>query len=182
MTKEAYLEINLNNILLENRNFDLMTMGRGEGQDCYCYPNLILRKFIDRLSDNYAYMVMDNEAGMEHLSRGTTQDVDELLIVSNHSVKGVRTVARIKELISELKLRVKHQSIVINMVQAQLDPFVVGELEKLGLQPDGIVPQDEQIYEYDLKQIALLNLPDNSGAVKSIDRLMSKILARTVKT
>ena len=181
MTKEAFLEFKLNSILVENKNFDLMTMGRGEGQDCYCYPNLILRKFIDRLSDNYAYVVMDNEAGMEHLSRGTTQDIDELLIVSNHSVKGVRTIARIKELVSELKLRVKHQSIVINMVQAQLDPFIVSELEKLGLQADVIVPQDEQIYEFDLRQNALLDLPENSGAVKSIDRLMSKILAQTVK-
>jgi CO dehydrogenase maturation factor len=102
MTKEAYLEFKLNGLLVESRGLDLMTMGRGEGQDCYCYPNLILRKFIDRLTDSYPYIVMDNEAGMEHLSRGTTQDISELLIVSNHSVKGVRTIARIKELISEL--------------------------------------------------------------------------------
>ena len=99
MTKEAYLELKLNNLIIENKGFDLISMGRGEGQDCYCYPNTILRKVIDRLSENYAFVVMDNEAGMEHLSRGTTRDIDELLIVSNHSVKGVRTIGRIKELI-----------------------------------------------------------------------------------
>jgi CO dehydrogenase maturation factor len=105
MTKETYLEYRLNRALVESRGLDLMTMGRGEGPECYCYPNLMLRKFIDTLAGNYAYMVMDNEAGMEHLSRRTTQGVDELLIVSNHSVKGVRTVARIEDLVAQLKLR-----------------------------------------------------------------------------
>ena len=79
MTKEAYLEFKLNSLLVESQGIDLISMGRGEGQDCYCYPNLILRKFIDRLHDNYSYVILDNEAGMEHLSRGTTQDIDELL-------------------------------------------------------------------------------------------------------
>jgi len=181
MTKESYLEFRLNSLLTESRNFDLLTMGRGEGQDCYCYPNLILRKFIDRLSNNYAFMVMDNEAGMEHLSRGTTQDIDELIIVSNHSVKGIRTVARIKELVEELKLRVKHQSIVINMVPAQLDVQIVDELAKQNLTVDAIIPQDDQIYFADLRQSSLLELPDCDAAVKSVDRLMNKILASKVK-
>ncbi len=180
MTKEAYLEYRLNSILLETRYFDLLSMGRGEGQDCYCYPNTILRKFIDRLSDSYAYVVMDNEAGMEHLSRGTTQDIDELLIVSNHSVKGIRTIARIQELVKELKLRVKNESIVINMVPAQLDPLIVNELASLKLTPDAIIPQDELILQADLQQKSLTELPDNSAAVKAIDRLMSKVLS--VKT
>jgi CO dehydrogenase maturation factor len=177
MTKEAYLEFKLNSILVENKDFDLVTMGRGEGQDCYCYPNLILRKFIDRLSDNYAFTVMDNEAGMEHLSRGTTQDIDELLIISNHSVKGIRTIARIKMLVAELKLRVKHETIVINMAPAQLDPLIVDTMEKLGLKPGCILPQDEQIYQYDLQLKSLLDLPDNNISVRAIDRFMSKLLS-----
>lgn len=181
MTKEAYLEFKLNSILLESKEFDLLTMGRGEGQECYCYPNLILKKFIDRLSENYAYIVMDNEAGMEHLSRGTTQDIDELLIISNHTVKGVRTIARIKELISELKLRVKHQSVIINLVPAELDPLVSTELNRLGLSPVTTVPLDEEIYEYDLKMKPLLDLPDSSPAVKAVDNLMAKVLYQGVK-
>jgi CO dehydrogenase maturation factor len=176
MTKEAYLDFKLNSLLVESRGIDLISMGRGEGQDCYCYPNSILRRFIDRLADNYAYVAMDNEAGMEHLSRGTTQDIDELLIVSNHSVKGVRTIARIKELVAELKLRVRHESIVINMAPSQLDPQIVTELEKLGLQPDAIIPQDEQIYQSDLKQVSLLDLPEDSLSVRAIARLMSRVL------
>lgn len=181
MTKEAYLEFKLNGILVETQNLDLLTMGRGEGQDCYCYPNLILRKFIDRLTDSYKYVIMDNEAGMEHLSRGTTQDIDELLIVSNHSVKGVRTIARIKELVVELKLRVKHLSMVIDMVPGQLDPLIINELERLGLKPDAVVPLDEQIYQSDLNLKSILDLSDDSVSVRAVDSLMSTVLNQSVK-
>ena len=176
MTKEAYLEFKLNSILVETRDLDLMTMGRGEGQDCYCYPNLILRKFIDRLNDNYKYIVMDNEAGMEHLSRGTTQDIDELIIVSSHSVKGVRTIARIKELIAELRLRVKHQSIALNMVPDRIDPLIFSELERLGLKYDALIPLDELIYQSDLQLKSILDLPENSLSVQAVNSLMAKIL------
>lgn len=181
MTKEAYLEYQLNAIMIENPDFDLISMGRGEGQDCYCYPNSILRKFIDRMADNYAYIVMDNEAGMEHLSRGTTQDIDELMIVSNYSVKGIRTIARVKELVSELKLRVKHGSVVINMAPARIDPQVINELARLNLKPDAIIPQDEQIYFSDLNQKPLLDLPDTSLAVQAVDDLLSRTLPGEVK-
>jgi CO dehydrogenase maturation factor len=176
MTKEAYLEFKLNSILVESRNLDLLTMGRGEGQDCYCYPNLILRKFIDQLSDSYAYVVMDNEAGMEHLSRGTTQDIDELLIVSNHSIKGVRTIARIMELVDELRLKVKHRSVIVNMTPSQVDTSISSELDKLGLKADAFIPVDERIVEFDLKIKPLLELPDESAAVKAVDKLMRRIL------
>jgi CO dehydrogenase maturation factor len=178
ITKEAYIEFRLNSLMVESRGLDLLVMGRGEGQDCYCYPNLILRKFIDRLSANYKYIVMDNEAGMEHLSRGTTQDIDELLIVSNHSIKGVRTIARIRDLVNELKLRIKHQSIVINMTPEQVDEGITLELEKLGLQAAVFVPVDAQICAFDLQTKPLPELPDNSPAVLAIDKLMSGILAR----
>jgi CO dehydrogenase maturation factor len=180
MTKEAYLEFKLNSILLETRDLDLLTMGRGEGQDCYCYPNLILRKFIDRLNDNYKYIVMDNEAGMEHLSRGTTQDIDELFIVSNHSIKGVRTIARIKELVAELRLRVKHESIIINMVPGQLDPLIVVELERLELKPNALIPLDEQIYQSDLNLKSILDLPDDSLAVQAVEKIMAGVHGQPV--
>jgi len=176
MTKEAYLEYKLNEIIVEAKGLDLVTMGRGEGPDCYCYPNVILRKFADTLAGNYPYMVMDNEAGMEHLSRRTTQDVDELLIISDHSVKGVRTVARIRELVAELKLEVKRQSVLINLVPDGLDPMVVKELNQLGIKPTATIPLDEEVYQYDLKLKPLLDLPDNSKAVKAVNDLMTKLL------
>jgi CO dehydrogenase maturation factor len=176
MTKEAYLEYKLNEVMVEAKGLDLLTMGRGEGPDCYCYPNAVLRKFVDTLSGNYGYMVMDNEAGMEHLSRGTTKDVDELLIVSDHSVKGVRTVVRIINLVGELKLTVKRQSVIINLVPAELDPLVIAELSRLGISPTALIPFDEEVYQYDLKQKPLLDLPDTAKAVAAVNSLMGKLL------
>jgi CO dehydrogenase maturation factor len=174
MTKEIYLEYKLNEAMVEAKGLDLLTMGRGQGPDCYCYPNVILRKFVDTLSENYAYMVMDNEAGMEHLSRGTTKDIDELLIISDHSVKGVRTVARIRNLVSELKLSVKRLSVIINF--APLDQLVVDELNRWKISPTATIPFDEEVYQYDLKLKPLLDLPDTSQAVRAVKALMDKLL------
>lgn len=176
MTKEAYLEYKLNETIVESKEIDLVSMGRGEGPDCYCYPNLLLRKFIDTLSQNYAYVVMDNEAGMEHLSRRTTQNVDALLIISDHSVKGVRTVSRIKDLASELKLVVRKQSVIINLVPDKLDPLIIKELNRLGIEPEVTIPQDDEVLQYDLEQKPLLDLPDTSKAVQAVNGLMVKIL------
>lgn len=176
MTKEAYLEYKVHEAVVESEGLDLVTMGRGEGPECYCYPNVILRKVIDAIAGNYAFVVMDNEAGMEHLSRRTTQNIDELLLISDHSVKGVRTLGRIRELVSDLKLSVKRQSVIINFVPDKLDSAVSQELEKLGLKPAAIVPVDEQVYEYDLKLKPLLGLPDTSKAVRAIGDFMAKII------
>ncbi len=176
MTKEAYLDVKLNEAIVETKGLDLVTMGRGEGPECYCYPNTILRKLANTLSGNYPYMVMDNEAGMEHLSRRTTQDVDELLLVSDHTVKGVRTIARIIELVDELKLVVKRQSVIINQVPDGLDPMVVEELKRLGIKPAATIPQDETLVNYDIQMKPLLELPDDSKAVQAINNLMTKLL------
>ena len=178
MTKQVYLEYKLNEAVVESKRLDLVTMGRGEGPECYCYPNLILKKFVDSLAGNYAYMVMDNEAGMEHLSRRTTQNVDEMFIISDPSVKGVRTVARIRELISELKLVVKRQSVIINFAPAKLDALVTEEMAKLGIDLTATIPIDEEMREYDLKLRSLLDLPDTSKAVRAVDNLMARILNR----
>jgi CO dehydrogenase maturation factor len=176
LSKEAYLEIKLNEVLVESKGLDLLTMGRGEGQDCYCYPNTVLRKFTDSLSGNYAAVVLDNEAGLEHLSRGTTRDVDELMIISAPTVKGIRTVARVKQLVKDLKLNVKHQSVIINFVSGPLDLSVVAEMDNLGIKTEALVPQDEEIVQYDLKMKPLLELPDKSRAVQAINSLMDRVM------
>ena len=176
MTKEAYLDYKLNEVIVESKGLDLLTMGKGEGPECYCYPNVILRNFADSLAGNYAYTVMDNEAGMEHLSRRTTQNVDALLLVSNHSVKGVRTIGRIRELVSNLKLVAKKQLAIINMVPSTLDPLVKEELDRLGIELTAVIPEDEEVYRYDLEMKPLLELPDTSKAVKAVDGLMDEIL------
>jgi len=178
MTKEAYLDYKLNEIVVESKGLDLVAMGRGEGPECYCYPNVILKKFADTLAENYAYVVMDNEAGMEHLSRRTTQNVDGLFIISNHSVKGVRAAARIRDLAADLKLVVKRQLVIINLAPAKLDPLVTEELDRLGIDPIATIPIDEEVYKYDLKLKSLLDLPDTSKAVRAVNDLMAKLLQR----
>jgi CO dehydrogenase maturation factor len=177
MTKEAYLNLKFNGAVVESKNVDLITMGRGEGAGCYCFPNNVLKEFIDKLAVNYRFLVMDNEAGLEHLSRRTTDNVDELIIVSNHSVKGVRTIGNILDLIKELNLNVKRQSIVINQAPGEIDPMIVEGLDKLGVRADAVVPMDNLIAEYDLGQKPLTDLPDGSPAVRAVDALLERLLA-----
>jgi CO dehydrogenase maturation factor len=136
----------------------------------------MLRKFIDNLGESYAYVVMDNEAGMEHLSRRTTQNIDELLLISDHSVKGVRTIARLKELVDELELVVKRQSVIINFVPNGIDPHLSEELTRLSIEPVTIIPLDEEVYQYDLNLKSLLDLPDTSKAVMAVSDLMTGLL------
>jgi CO dehydrogenase maturation factor len=177
MTKEGYLEYQLNGAISESKGLDLITMGRGEGPDCYCYPNTVIRKLIDQWSNNYAYVVMDNEAGMEHLSRRTTQNIDELLLVSDHSVKGLRAIARIRDLVTELKLVVKRESIIINLVSGGIDPLLEEEMNRLGIKPAAIVPVDNDLRHSDLEQKPLFDLPDTSPAVAAVNELLDRLLS-----
>jgi CO dehydrogenase maturation factor len=179
MTKESYLEYQLNTAIAESRGLDLITMGRGEGPECYCYPNTVIRKLVDDWAKNYQYVVMDNEAGMEHLSRRTTQNIDEILLVSDHSVKGLRAVARIRDLIKELKLVVRRESIIINQVPGEIDPLITQEMDRLGMTPAAVIPIDSDVRQYDLEQKPLFNLPDTSLAVAAVNALMDRLLSKT---
>jgi CO dehydrogenase maturation factor len=176
MTKETYLEYQLNLAITESKALDLITMGRGEGPECYCFPNVVIRKLIDDWSKNYAYVVMDNEAGMEHLSRRTTQNIDELLLVSDHSVKGLRAIARIRELASELKLAIKRESVIINLVPGDIDPLLSQKMDRLGITPAATISADEELYRCDLEQKPLFDLPDTSRAVMTVNDLMDRLL------
>jgi CO dehydrogenase maturation factor len=174
-TKGAYLEFKINDTIVEGKGVDLISMGRGEGTGCYCYPNTVLKSFIDRLRPNYPFMVMDNEAGMEHLSRRTTEGIDELMVISDHSVKGARTIGRILALIEELKLDIKRLSVIINRVPGALDDNIRRELEQLGVTPAAIVPEDKEVWKHDLEQKSLIELPETPAA-KAVDDFMDKIL------
>ncbi len=177
LSKDAYLSTRLNETVVESSGIDLITMGRGEGAGCYCFPNNVLKDFIGKLLPNYKYLVMDNEAGLEHLSRGTTEHVDDLIIVSNHSVKGARTVGTILQLVAELKLDIKRKWVVVNQAPDPIDPLVAAEFERSGIACDCIVPEDRLIVEFDWHQRSLLEMPDDSGAVGAVDALMKKILS-----
>ena len=176
MTKETYLEMKLHEILVESQGLDLLVMGRPEGPGCYCYANNILRRHLDMLIKNYPFIVMDNEAGMEHLSRRTTQGVDYLLFLSDHSIKGIRTVGKIRELIDELKLSVREKHLVVDRAPEKLDSGFSQEVEKQGMDLLGMVPVDPFISEYELRGKPLLDLPDESPAVQVVAGMMEKMI------
>jgi len=176
MTKETYLEMKLHEILVESSGLDLLVMGRPEGPGCYCYANNILRRHLDLLAQNYPFVVMDNEAGMEHLSRRTTQGVDHLLFLSDYSAKGVRTVGKIRGLIDELKLSIKKKHLVVDRAPESLENGFYQEIQAQGIEFLGTVPQDRLIFEYDLKGKSLLDLPDDSPAVQKVAEMMGRII------
>lgn len=176
MTKAQYLQYRLSTCLAEGEGYDLIVMGRSEGEGCYCYVNGILREQTDKLSDAYEYLVIDNEAGMEHLSRKTTKHIDKLLLVSDCSRRSVQAVARIRDLARELKLSVGDIYLIINKVpNGILNDGIKEEINKHNLNLIGVVPMDEMIYEYDSSGIPLVKLPEDSKAKIAINDIMSKL-------
>jgi CO dehydrogenase maturation factor len=173
--KEAYLDVKLHETVVEGRDTDLLVMGRPEGAGCYCYINNSLRKYLEVLAKNYPYVIIDNEAGLEHLSRRTTQDVDVLLVVSDYSANGVRAAKRIAELADELKLRVGARYLIINGAPETLAAHFAEEVARAGMPVAGIVPSDELLPQYEREEKPLTSVPDSSPAVQSIQQIAEKI-------
>src|SRR3990172_2589461 len=140
MTKDVWFEYKVQEALTESQGFDLLAMGRPEGAGCYCAANTLARKYIDMLTDNYPYIVIDNEAGMEHLSRLTTRDVDLLFMLSDSSRRGIITAARIRDLIRELKLNITRDVLVLNRTNGILEEDIREGLRQSHLDLAGIIP------------------------------------------
>lgn len=176
MNKDAYIELQLNTTLMEERDFDLMVMGRQEGAGCYCYLNNILRHFIDNAVENYPITIVDNEAGMEHLARRTTKKIDHLIIISDYSIKGLRAASRILTLIDELDLLVRNKHLIVTRAPELVDPAFSEQIEKLKIDLLGFVPSDDTIQEYDLQQRSFLELPDDNPALKTTNDMVEKLI------
>ncbi len=178
MSMEQLFDYQIQQALAESRGFDLLVMGRPEGAGCYCAANNIIRKYMDKLADSYPYTVMDNEAGLEHLSRRTTQDTDLLLIISDSSVRGIMTAGRIGELVRELNLNVKRSVLIVNRVQdgVSQDPSLQQAIGKQGVEFAGFVPADELIFEYDLNGKPLVELPAASKALTAFYGILDKLI------
>lgn len=160
MSKQDYLEWKINEAVVEGQRLDLVAMGRPEGPGCYCAANNMLRGFLDRLQTQYDYVVMDNEAGMEHLSRQTTRDVDVLLLVSDPSLRGISTAARMQELIHELRTSVGRIALLVNRVgDGTLPPAVQEAIAAAGLPLLGILPDHAPVREFDALGRPVAQLP-----------------------
>ncbi|MFH0786344.1 MAG: AAA family ATPase [Pseudomonadota bacterium] len=167
MTKDIFMEMRIQESLVEAEGFDLIVMGRPEGQGCYCAANTLLTQFIEKLSENYPYLVVDNEAGMEHISRLTTREIDVLLIVSDSSRRGLQAAVRIGDLTQELGMKIEKKLVIINLAEKE-DLLETQEWETLlkdqGLSLLGVIPKDDLIYEFDKEGKPTSTLPEHSRA------------------
>jgi len=171
MTKERFIDLRLQQCLVESRGLDLLAMGYQEGPGCYCYINTLLRGFLDRLSKNYDYVVVDNEAGMEHLSRRTTQNVDLLLIVSDTTPAALRAAQRIKAIADSLGLQIARIGLVLNRADSsQMDASLTGGLELLAS-----LPQDELLTRLSLDSKPIAQLPEDSPALNAVSAMLAKL-------
>ena len=154
----------------------MLVMGRSEGEGCYCFVNGILKQQVQKISDHYKYVITDNEAGMEHISRKLTKHVDTLILVSDCAKRSIQAVARIRDLAIELNLSVGKVYLIVNKApDGVLNDGVKEEIEKHNLNLLGVVPLDELIYKYDSDGIPLVKLPEESKSRKAMKEIVAKL-------
>jgi CO dehydrogenase maturation factor len=175
MSMEQLFDYQVQQSIMESRGFDLIVMGRPEGPGCYCAANNIIRKYTDKLSGTYPYIVIDNEAGMEHLSRRTTHKVNLLLTVSDPAVRGIHTAKRINGLVDELQLEIDRRVVIINRVSGNEGADLKNLAEKSGLKVAGLVPQDAAVFNLDLQGKSIFQLPDDAKAVKAMFSILDSL-------
>ena len=176
MTKADYAEFKFNSALIEEDDFDMIVMGRTQGKGCYCYVNGVLKTQVDKYAKNYQYIVMDNEAGLEHVARGTLPKVDTMLLISDCSRRGIQAAARVAEMIDEMDLKPGKLGLIVNRApDGVLDAGVKAEIEKHGLKLFGVLPQDEAVYRCDCDGKPSAKLPDSDPMKAALKGIMQDI-------
>ena len=176
MTKADYAEFKFNSALIEEDDFDMLVMGRTQGKGCYCYVNGVLKTQIDKYAKNYRYIVMDNEAGLEHVARGTLPHVDTMLLISDCSRRGIQAAARVAEMIGEMELKPGKLGLIVNRApDGVLDEGVKAEIEKHGLELLGVLPQDEGVYRCDCNGEPSAKLPGTNPVKTALKGIMQKL-------
>ena len=178
MSKEAVFQMKVNEIIVEGKGWDLLVMGRPEGPGCYCYINNVLRNFLETLGENYKYVVVDNEAGLEHLSRHNTGRSDFLFIVVEPTVTSLRAARRISELSEELGLIVKNKALILNRtgrMDDAADESLQKEIEATGLEVIAEVPYDEKLLRAEIDKVAFMDLEDDMISLQAVDKLLEYI-------
>ena len=176
ISRHDYLTREVRMALEEGKQVDLLAMGRPEGQGCYCSVNHLLRQIVDELGRSYPYVVIDNEAGMEHISRRTTRDVDLLLIVTDPSIRGLTAAASIAALAQDIEVNVRRQMLIVNRIQGELTEPLRKAIDELGIEVGPFIPADAEIGRLDSLGKPLLQLDGDSPAVKAVEEIASYIL------
>ena len=176
MTKADYAEFKFNSALVEEDDFDMLVMGRTQGKGCYCYVNGVLKTQVDKYAKNYRYIVMDNEAGLEHVARGTLPHVDTMLLISDCSRRGIQAVARIAEMIREMELKPGRMGLIVNRApEGVLDDGVREEIDRHGLTLLGVLPQDDAVYRCDCAGDPSARLPDSNPVKTALRGILQSI-------
>ena len=176
MTKADYAEFKFNSALIEDDDFDMLVMGRTQGKGCYCYVNGVLQSQVSKYAKNYSYVVMDNEAGLEHVARGTLPHVDTMLLISDCSRRGIQAVARIAEMIGELNLNPGQMGLIVNRAPGGvLDDGIKAEIEKHGLKLFGVLPHSDAVYRCDCDGEPSAQLPATEPMKIALKETMQRI-------
>lgn len=176
MTKQEYMEFRFGDALFEEDDYDLLIMGRTQGAGCYCYVNGILKTQIDRYSGSYSHIIVDNEAGLEHISRGILPHVDILLLVSDCSRRGIQAAGRIAQLVASLKINAKVMKLIVNRApEGKLGEGVMDEIKAQGLDLLGILPQDETVSRFDSDGLPSSDVPDKNPVKAALKEFIDKL-------
>jgi CO dehydrogenase maturation factor len=173
--KQALLESKIFEILLEEVGYDLLVMGKPEGTGCYCFVNNLLRAVMDKTTVNYDLVIIDTPAGLEHFSRKTIPDLDDLIVVTDESKRGLTTGERIRDTAREIELKYKNLYVIVNKVTAGRKEKVLENAKGLGLKVIGTIPYDESLARFDLVGDPLMGLPDDSPAVKEMVQVVEAL-------
>ncbi|MBN1955605.1 MAG: AAA family ATPase [Anaerolineae bacterium] len=176
MSKQDYLDYQVQMALVEGDRVDMLSMGRPEGPGCYCAANQMLRVIIDRLGKQYDYVVIDNEAGMEHLSRRTTRDVDTLLLVTDPTQRGLVAAEQMARMVPGLEIGVARMYLVINRLRGELPAPLATTVERTGLPLIKTVPEDSSLAEFEFAGRPLLDLPLDIPAYRAVHEIAERIL------
>lgn len=176
VTKQDYLEMRLADAITEEDDYDLMVMGRSQGQGCYCFVNGLVQTQLQRLQSHYPYIVVDNEAGMEHISRGILPTMQTAVLVSDCSRRGVQAAVRIARLIEELNLKPQKMGLIVNRApEGTLDAGTMEEIEKQNLNLLGVVPHDDMVYQFDCDGKPTVQLPGDSPVRAALKEIVEKL-------
>lgn len=176
MSKTDFFKLRLNQAVLEGDGYDMLVMGRSQGEGCYCYVNGILKNQLEILSDNYNHVIIDNEAGLEHLSRGSMGKINLLLLISDYSHRSIQAAGRVKVLAEELKMNIPKMGLIVNKApEGKLTESILEEIQRQELELIGVIPLDSNVFDYDSTGKPLVQLPEDSPAKVALKDIMKKL-------
>ncbi len=176
MTKADYASFKFNSALIEEDDYDMLIMGRTQGKGCYCYVNGVLTTLVDKYARNYQYVVMDNEAGLEHVARGTLPHVDTMLLISDCSRRGIQAAGRVAEMIRELELKPGRMGLIVNRAPGGvISDGIKEEIQNQGLELLGVLPQDEEIYRCDSDGEPSARLPASNPVKVALAKILKEL-------